>query len=53
MTSRKDDLESLVYIIFYLLNGNELPFKDQDFDVNLAKCDGDVTKTFKLILKQK
>jgi hypothetical protein len=50
-TSRKDDLVSLVYMILYLLNEDELPFKDDEFLDKLLEIDGDVQKTFKLVLK--
>ena len=52
-TSRKDDLISLTYMMFFLLNENKLPLQDDKFFEKLEKFDGDPQKTFQFLLKFK
>ena len=40
-TSRKDDLISLTYMMFFLINENRLPLQDDKFFEKLEKLDGD------------
>jgi len=40
-TSRKDDLISLTYMMFFLMNENKLPLQDDKFFEKLEKLDGD------------
>ncbi len=40
-TSRKDDLISLTYMMFFLINENKLPLQDDKFFEKLEKLDGD------------
>jgi hypothetical protein len=48
-TSRKNDLESLMYLMFYMLNDQNLPNLQTDYNSN----DFDVNKVFKHVMKLK
>ena len=51
-TSRKDDLISACYLLFFLFNSNQIPFIDRDEDSNGDSTD-DVRNKYKGILKIK
>ena len=52
-TNRQDDVISLCYMIFYMLNNSELPGFDSFLDSKNLDDDTDIQQVFKLVKKYK